>query len=675
MDENEYVFRTVILALLLIQAEGQGRLLEPPGRASLWRFGFDSPINPDDNLLNCGGPLHHWSKNGGKCGVCGDPWDAKPRNHEMGGKFARGLIPRSYISESVIDVVVELMIASGGYFEFRLCPNNDTSEPVTSECLSRHLLSVDDKDNYQYHDLKAGFNVLQIRLPKDITCTHCVLQWKYRTAEHYGCDKTENGQQKCCFGCGEIQTEYYGCADLAIYRIQDIPFQNESPNNNTNLQTLKIQDSTADSSNSGYVQQDIDKHTNRSKRSLIPRNKHYYMKMYPPITTRGHYFARQTLIPPYTALGMKIDVRHPLMDWNVRVGHDPTNVGIGIGHTIVGTRNSNINSGLRHGTVNQNRGHGNIMTGTPGFYSSERYIPYVNNVYGPYLRDTSLIYPYPTNIPRPENVFMQLDRKNQAVRSPQRQSIRRHVVQPAIHAEHQPKVASVPRAQTMLSRPIEQAHVKRLAPAKHVQVPTLAKKVINTEFALEPPISEIEVMAAHPPKAAADTCRKCPFGMCWDDNGVPLDKLYSGLFVNPAEFLDCKIRISLYPIFKVKDYKVISEGVPDCDFNRVRRQVALQIDDDDLSCCSTRPQVIMPLTVESESKTFNVVQLSNDSNQIIVQGSCRTNMTSSCTSCAASDNFQWVLVYDTRVVTSPPVSFVPVSFPHYCRCTNIHHMG
>ncbi|KAL3866033.1 hypothetical protein ACJMK2_043374, partial [Sinanodonta woodiana] len=57
MDESRYVFRAVILALLVIQVEGQGRLIEPPGRASLWRFGYDSSINPDDNLLNCGGAL------------------------------------------------------------------------------------------------------------------------------------------------------------------------------------------------------------------------------------------------------------------------------------------------------------------------------------------------------------------------------------------------------------------------------------------------------------------------------------------------------------------------------------------------------------------------------------------------------------------------------------------
>ena len=34
-----------------------------------------------------------WTDNGGRCGVCGDPWSALPRQHEApGGKFATGEI-------------------------------------------------------------------------------------------------------------------------------------------------------------------------------------------------------------------------------------------------------------------------------------------------------------------------------------------------------------------------------------------------------------------------------------------------------------------------------------------------------------------------------------------------------------------------------------------------------
>ena len=40
---------------LVAGVSGQGRLVDPPGRGSLWRAGYDTPINNNDNVLNCGG--------------------------------------------------------------------------------------------------------------------------------------------------------------------------------------------------------------------------------------------------------------------------------------------------------------------------------------------------------------------------------------------------------------------------------------------------------------------------------------------------------------------------------------------------------------------------------------------------------------------------------------------
>ena len=49
----------VSVALLAIGnlqfAEGHGMMLDPPGRSSMWRLGFPTPVNNDDNGLNCGG--------------------------------------------------------------------------------------------------------------------------------------------------------------------------------------------------------------------------------------------------------------------------------------------------------------------------------------------------------------------------------------------------------------------------------------------------------------------------------------------------------------------------------------------------------------------------------------------------------------------------------------------
>ncbi len=40
---------------LQIGVMGHGRLMEPPARNAMWRFGFPNPINYNDNEVYCGG--------------------------------------------------------------------------------------------------------------------------------------------------------------------------------------------------------------------------------------------------------------------------------------------------------------------------------------------------------------------------------------------------------------------------------------------------------------------------------------------------------------------------------------------------------------------------------------------------------------------------------------------
>ena len=45
-----------ILVFSLIEIiAGHGRLMEPPARNSMWRFGYGTPINYSDNEVFCGG--------------------------------------------------------------------------------------------------------------------------------------------------------------------------------------------------------------------------------------------------------------------------------------------------------------------------------------------------------------------------------------------------------------------------------------------------------------------------------------------------------------------------------------------------------------------------------------------------------------------------------------------
>ena len=78
-----------------------------------------------------------WVLNGGKCGICGDRWDVTPRPHEVGGRYANGIVTRTYEESSVIQVVVDLTAAHRGYFEFRICPTNNRKVEATQACLDR----------------------------------------------------------------------------------------------------------------------------------------------------------------------------------------------------------------------------------------------------------------------------------------------------------------------------------------------------------------------------------------------------------------------------------------------------------------------------------------------------------------------------------------------------------
>ncbi|XP_012938843.1 proline-rich extensin-like protein EPR1 [Aplysia californica] len=149
--------------------QGHGYLMDPPARASMWRENFKTPINYDDNRLNCGG---------------------------------------------YYTVTMKVMITANhlGWFEFRLCPHNSPSTPVTQDCLDRHLLQLADGSGTRF-DLGTKISAVpvEVKLPAGVTCSQCVLQWKWHVGNSYGQDGQGNG----CKGCGP-QEEFYGCSDISI---------------------------------------------------------------------------------------------------------------------------------------------------------------------------------------------------------------------------------------------------------------------------------------------------------------------------------------------------------------------------------------------------------------------------------------------------------------------------
>ena len=114
------------------------RFIEPPSRSSAWRYGFDTPINTDDHGVSCGGFAYQFETADGKCGICGDPWFPKPREHEApGGKFATGTIVRSYTEGQTIQATIEVTQNHAGYFTFKVCANNNFNQDPTQECFDK----------------------------------------------------------------------------------------------------------------------------------------------------------------------------------------------------------------------------------------------------------------------------------------------------------------------------------------------------------------------------------------------------------------------------------------------------------------------------------------------------------------------------------------------------------
>lgn len=52
---RQYALSVVLVIAWIAKVYGHGRMLEPPARNTLWRFGFKAPVNYNDNELFCGG--------------------------------------------------------------------------------------------------------------------------------------------------------------------------------------------------------------------------------------------------------------------------------------------------------------------------------------------------------------------------------------------------------------------------------------------------------------------------------------------------------------------------------------------------------------------------------------------------------------------------------------------
>jgi len=200
----------VVLGLATI-INGHGYMQDPPARNSMWRFGFNNPPNYNDNQQYCGGK-DVMKGLGGKCGVCGDRYGSPNPRHADGGIYANGIIVKTYKKEQIIDIKVLLTASHKGTFEFRVGDfSNSKTEGDSIGKLKGQLMELV-SGGTQFKVLKYGKQLLDVhlKLPSNLTCKRCVIQWWYRGGNSWGC-----GQTGCGLGKG-TQEHFVNCADVSI---------------------------------------------------------------------------------------------------------------------------------------------------------------------------------------------------------------------------------------------------------------------------------------------------------------------------------------------------------------------------------------------------------------------------------------------------------------------------
>jgi hypothetical protein len=225
-----------VIAANVIAASCHGFMAEPAAR---------NVVHNSDYCPHCwssGGPGltyaggRKWTASGSKMwdpkknaahGVCGDPHTG-PLNHEAGGKFATKKITGTYARGQTITLRVKITAPHGGRFIFGICPVPDGASDaaeraaVTQQCMDRNRLknAKDGSDYWWFGKKTTGEFEMQFKLPDNIECKRCVLQWHYETGNSCTIpgtpsDAVMSANMGGCEGA-QVMEEFWNCADVTV---------------------------------------------------------------------------------------------------------------------------------------------------------------------------------------------------------------------------------------------------------------------------------------------------------------------------------------------------------------------------------------------------------------------------------------------------------------------------
>lgn len=92
-----------------------------------------------------------------------------------------------------LQVQIRLTASHLGNFQFKICPHNNPTVPVTQECLDQHRLNLAGTDEHHFYPKETGYYDIDLQLPPDMVCSQCILQWHYTAG-----NRSNHSIQKWC---------------------------------------------------------------------------------------------------------------------------------------------------------------------------------------------------------------------------------------------------------------------------------------------------------------------------------------------------------------------------------------------------------------------------------------------------------------------------------------------
>merc|ERR1711998_367703 len=221
------------VAFSAVYVDAHGYLKVPAARN--WARSIKEHETYEPQSLPAGGPGSVFGGGGYEHGMCGDSKSSGDQKWNIPGE-----IQKTYYAGDSIEMSAVITAHHLGFFEAQLCNKQDISEECfySNRLMREGCTNVNDEECYRVWkpllstevntNSLGGFsgavdavnlgsgNIFttefsyKMVLPKDVTCSHCVLRWHWFTTN--SCEPTSDGKS------GKSE-EFWNCADVRIQNV------------------------------------------------------------------------------------------------------------------------------------------------------------------------------------------------------------------------------------------------------------------------------------------------------------------------------------------------------------------------------------------------------------------------------------------------------------------------